>query len=64
MTFLNDKACMVSPGEQFDLVIKFPEMQAPVVQMIRKLKQIEDLSKRRCGIPELNELVEQLFGTH
>jgi hypothetical protein len=64
MTFLNDKACVVSPGEQFDLVIKFPEMQAPVVQMIRKLKQIEDLSKRRCGIPELNELVEQLFGTH
>ncbi|MCS7078799.1 MAG: hypothetical protein NZ585_01945 [Chloracidobacterium sp.] len=61
-TFLNDKACMVGPGEQFDIVIKFPEMQAPVVQMIRKLKQIEDLSKRRCGIPELNELVEQLFG--
>lgn len=63
-TFLNDKACMVGPGEQFDIVIKFPEMQAPVVQMIRKLKQIEDLSKRRCGIPELNELVEQLFGKH
>ncbi len=63
-TFLNDKACMVGPGEQFDIVIKFPEMQAPVVQMIRKLKQIEDLSKRRCGIPELNELVDQLFGSH
>ncbi|QUV99043.1 hypothetical protein J8C02_06275 [Chloracidobacterium sp. MS 40/45] len=63
-TFLNDKACMVGPGEQSDIVIKFPEMQAPVVQMIRKLKQIEDLSKRRCGIPELNELVDQLFGSH
>ncbi len=63
-TFLNDKACMVGPGEQFDIVIKFPEMQAPIVQMIRKLKQIEDLSKRRCGIAELNELVEQLFGKH
>ncbi len=63
-TFLNDKACMVGPGEQFDIVIKFPEMQAPVVQMIRKLKQIEDLSKRRCGIAELNELVDQLFGSH
>ncbi|MFQ3581249.1 MAG: hypothetical protein SNJ67_14530 [Chloracidobacterium sp.] len=63
-TFLNDKACMVGPGEQFNIIIKFPEMQAPVVQMIRKLKQIEDISKRRCGIPELNELVDQLFGTH
>lgn len=63
-TFLNDKACMVGPGEQSSIVIQFPEMQAPVVQMIRKLKQIEDLSKRRCGIPELNELVDQLFGNH
>ncbi len=63
-TFLNDKACMVGPGEQFNLDIRFPELQAPVVQMIRKLKQIEDISKRRCGIPELNELVEQLFGKH
>ncbi|OYT71156.1 MAG: hypothetical protein CFK52_09015 [Chloracidobacterium sp. CP2_5A] len=63
-TFLNDKACMVGPGEQFGIAIQFPELQAPVVQMIRKLKQIEDISKRRCGIPELNELVDQLFGKH
>jgi hypothetical protein len=61
-TFLNDKACMVGPGEQLDIEIKFAELQAPIIQMVRKLKKIEESTKQRCGVSELTELVEQLFG--
>lgn len=61
-TFLNDKACMVGPGEQLSVDIKFAELQAPIIQMVRKLKKIEESTKQRCGVTELNELVDQLFG--
>lgn len=61
-TFLNDKACMVGPGEQLSVDIKFAELQAPIIQMVRKLKKIEESSKQRCGVTELTELVDQLFG--
>ncbi len=61
-TFLNDKACMVGPGEQLSVDIKFAELQAPIIQMVRKLKKIEETSKQRCGVTELTELVDQLFG--
>lgn len=61
-TFLNDKACMVGPGEQLSVEIKFAELQAPIIQMVRKLKKIEETSKQRCGVTELTELVDQLFG--
>lgn len=61
-TFLNDKACMVGPGEQLAVDIKFAELQAPIIQMVRKLKKIEESSKQRCGVTELTELVDQLFG--
>jgi hypothetical protein len=60
-TFLNDKACMVEPGEKVD-PIRFAEFQAPLIQMVRKLKRIEEVSKLRCGVTEVTELINELFG--
>lgn len=64
VNYLNDCVNNLPPDQRADhqnLPISFGELEAPVLQMCRKLKAIEQNAGKPCGYAEVMELVTKLF---
>ncbi|QUV84158.1 hypothetical protein [Chloracidobacterium aggregatum] len=65
VNYLNDRVNQLPPEDKAArhtaLQIAFGELEAPTLQMARKLKAIEQSSGKPCGYAEVMELISKLF---
>lgn len=65
VNYLNDRVNQLPPEDKAArhtaLQIAFGELEAPILQMARKLKAIEQTVGKPCGLAEVMELIAKLF---
>jgi hypothetical protein len=65
VNYLNDRVNQLPPEDKAArhtaLQIAFGELEAPILQMARKLKAIEQTVGKPCGHAEVTELISRLF---